>query len=53
MKNKKHIFSEEEIASVKELGDVLRYILQRLISEGKAKIVDGKVVFLDPKEPPK
>ncbi len=51
MKSKKHIFTDEELASIQELGDVLRSILKRLISEGKAKIVDGKVVFLDRKDP--
>lgn len=50
MKEKKHIFTDEEIRSLQELGDVLHSILKRLISEGKAKIVDGKVVFLEKPE---
>ena len=47
MKNKKHIFTDEEIKSISDLGDVLRSILNRLITEGKAKVVDGKVIFLE------
>ena len=47
MTEKKHIFTEEEIKSISELGDVLRSILKRLVAEGKAKIVDGKVVFFN------
>lgn len=50
MKNKKHIFTDAEIEGLKDLGEVLRSILKRLISEGKAKIVDGKVEFLDQKD---
>lgn len=42
--------SYETIRSLEELGGVLRNILRRLIREGKAKIVDGKVVFIEPKE---
>lgn len=40
-------FTVEEIKSIAELGDILRSIAERLIREGKAKIVDGKIVFLD------
>jgi hypothetical protein len=45
---KKHIFSEEELRSLAELGYVLRKIRSRLLSEGKIKIdKNGKTVFLD------
>ncbi len=39
--------SEETIKSLEQLGEVLYSIAQRLVSEGKAKIVDGKIVFLE------
>jgi hypothetical protein len=42
--------SDETVRSLEELGGVLRNILHRLVREGKAKIVDGKVVFIEPKE---
>lgn len=42
--------SDETVRSLEELGGVLRNILHRLICEGKAKIVGGKVVFIEPKE---
>lgn len=45
-KNKKQIFTQEEIDRISALGDVLRKILSRLLKEGKAKIENGKVVFL-------
>ncbi len=38
--------SEEALKSLEELGAVLRSILMRLIKEGKAKVVDGKVIFI-------
>ncbi len=37
---------EETLASLDRLGEVLRGILARLIDEGKARIVDGKIVIL-------
>jgi len=39
--------SDETVRSLEELGGVLRTILHRLIREGKAKVVDGKVVFIE------
>lgn len=41
-KNKTRIFSEEELKSISELGDVLRGIHKRLIKEGYI-IKDGKI----------
>ena len=43
---KKQIFSKEELENINALGDVLRKIHNRLLSEGKIKIKDGKVVWL-------
>jgi len=45
--NDGHIFSEEAIRNLEELGHILRRIRARLIQEGKAKIIDGKIVFLE------
>lgn len=44
---KTHIFTEEELKGLVELGEVLRKIHNRLLAEGKIKIVDGKTVFLE------
>ena len=39
--------SHKEIKqSIKELEDVLAPIHDRLVKEGKVKIVDGKIIFL-------
>ena len=38
---------EETLTSLERLGEVLRDILARLIDEGKAKIVDGKLVIIE------
>lgn len=47
MRNK-HIFNEEELKSLFELGEVLRQIRSRLLTEGKIKIDEnGKTIFLD------
>lgn len=43
-------FSEETMESLRELGEVIRPILHRLIAEGKVKMVDGKAVVLDDKK---
>ncbi len=43
---KKNIFSEETIKSLTQLGTVLRGIHNRLVVEGKVKVVNGKVTFL-------
>jgi hypothetical protein len=40
--NKKYIFSDDTFAALKELGEVLRKIHNRLISEGYT-IVEGKI----------
>lgn len=51
---KKHIFSEEELKSLTELGYVLRKIRSRLLAEGKIKIDEnGKTIFLDIEKKPK
>ena len=44
MNKKAHIFTDEEIKNISELGDVLRRIHTRLITEGWT-IKDG--VFID------
>jgi len=50
MDQKEEKLSDEAIKSLTELGGVLHSILRRLVSERKAKIVDGKVVFLNSKK---
>ncbi len=42
------MFSKETIDSLTELGSILLRIQVRLINEGKAKIVNGKIVFMQP-----
>ncbi len=44
----KLMFSKETIDSLTELGSILLRIQVRLINEGKAKIVNGKIVFMQP-----
>jgi len=44
---KKKVFSEETMQALMELGEVLKRIARRLIVEGKARVVDGKIVFLE------
>lgn len=39
-------FTENEIKSIEELGEVLRKIHNRLLSEGKIKRVNGKTIFI-------
>lgn len=46
---KKSIFSEEAIKNFAKLGTVLRQIHSRLAIEGKVRVVNGKVIFLDSK----
>jgi len=48
--NDGYIFSDEAVRNLEELGHILRRIRARLLREGKAKIVDGKIVFLDEDE---
>lgn len=45
-KKAKPLLTEEQMQNIEELGKVLRGIAYRLVSEGKAKIKDGKVIFL-------
>ena len=45
----KKIFSEETMMAIMEYGAVLREIHNRLVKEGKVKVVDGKSLFLDEK----
>lgn len=42
-------FTDEEIENINQLGEVLYSIAQRLVDEGKAKVVDGEIIFLDEK----
>ena len=44
---KSQIFSDETIESLREYGEVLRDIHNRLVKEGKVKVIDGKIIFLD------
>ena len=46
IKTKPEKLSEETLESLKELGAVLMKIVRRLVSEGKAKIENGKVVII-------
>lgn len=46
MKKKQH-FSEETMQGLIELGEILRRIRNRLVSEGKAKIENGKLIIID------
>lgn len=48
MKKQKEIepLSEEALKNINELGDVLRQVHNRLVKEGKIKIIDGKIVFV-------
>lgn len=46
-KNKKEKgLSEETLQAVTALGEVLYRVASRLIAEGKAKVVNGKIIFL-------
>jgi len=45
MNKNNHIFSQEELDNIARLEEVLRKIHQRLLSEGKIKIENGKVIF--------
>lgn len=46
--SKKRIFSDKELKSLVELGEVLRKIRRRLLAEGKIRIDEnGKTIFLD------
>jgi len=45
--DKKSHFSQETVDSLVELCEVLRGIHNRLLSEGKIKVVKGKTIFLD------
>ena len=40
---------EETIISIRELGNVLYKIHTRLLNEGKIKIENGKIIFLENK----
>lgn len=52
MKKKKPepLLSEETIEAVIGLGVVLRKILTSAIADGRARIENGKVIFIKPKE---
>lgn len=43
---KKSQLSEEAIQALIQLGEVLRPIARRLVAEGKAKVKNGKLVFI-------
>ncbi|HEY4515882.1 MAG TPA: hypothetical protein VJH67_01690 [Candidatus Paceibacterota bacterium] len=49
---KPQIFSDETIESLREYGEALRDIHNRLVKEGKVKVVDGKIIFLGEPENP-
>lgn len=38
--------SEEALNNINELGDVLRQVHNRLVTEGKVKVIDGKIIFV-------
>ena len=48
MKKQKEIepLSEEALKNINELGDVLRQVHNRLVKEGKVKVIDGKIIFV-------
>lgn len=43
---KKPELPEETIQALIQLGEVLRPIAHRLVAEGKAKVEDGKLIFI-------
>ena len=45
-KASKNKFSDETIQSLMELGAVILKIRNRLIAEGKVKVVDGKIIII-------
>ena len=47
--NKGHIFTAAELKALKELGEVLTGIHNRLLSEGKIRRENGKTIFLEKK----
>lgn len=47
MEKKSEPLPEETIQALIRLGEILRPISNRLVAEGKAKIVDGKIDILD------
>lgn len=49
MNENPHIFSQEELDNIAGLGEVLRNIHKRLLSEGKIKVENGKTIFLENK----
>lgn len=50
MSKKKNLFTEEEIKSFSNLGEVLLRIHKRLVVEGKVKVnKKGKVIFIKDK----
>lgn len=44
-KKPKQTLPEETIQALIQLGEVLRPIVHRLVAEGKAKVVDGKIIW--------
>lgn len=45
IKKPKQTLPEETIQALIQLGEVLRPILHRQIADGKAKVVDGKIIW--------
>ena len=43
---KTNILSEESIKALTELGEVYREIHNRLVSEGKVRVENGKAIFI-------
>ena len=47
IEKKGNILSQEEIDNIAGLGEVLRKIHSRLLSEGKIRVENGKTIFLE------
>ncbi len=47
MKKESRKLSKEELESISMLGDELRVIHIRLIKEGKIKVQNGKVIWIE------
>lgn len=50
MNENPHIFSQEELDNITELGEVLQKIHNRLLLEGKIKVENGTTIFLENKK---
>lgn len=50
--DKEHLLSEETIQALIKLSEVVRRIHNRLVAEGKIKVVNGKIVEIKQENPP-